>query len=91
MNAAPSFAMPGGSIPALGYGTGPMTGGMSADAVLTALKIGYRHIDTGRKYGTEHLVGEAIAASGIPRADIFVTTKVSHKSGKLSPSNPRRN
>ena len=79
MTTTPSFAMPGGSIPALGYGTGPMTGGMSADAVLTALKIGYRHIDTGRKYGTEGLVGEAIAASGLKRAEIFVTTKVSHE------------
>lgn len=79
MTATPFFAMPGGSIPVLGYGTGPMTGGMSAGAVLTALKTGYRHIDTGRKYGTEGMVGEAIRASGLKRAEIFVTTKVSHE------------
>ena len=54
-------------------------GGLSAEAVRTALKLGYRHIDTGRKYGTEGAVGEGMRASGIPRADIFVTTKVSHE------------
>lgn len=77
--AALSFAMPDGTIPAIGFGTSPMTGGMSAETVLTALKAGYRHIDTGRKYGTEAAVGEAMRASGLPRADIFVTTKVSHE------------
>lgn len=79
MSAAVSFAMPDGTIPAVGFGTSPMTGGMSAETVLTALKTGYRHIDTGRKYGTEGVVGEAMRASGLPRADIFVTTKVSHE------------
>ena len=74
-----SFAMPGGAIPALGFGTSPMTGGMSADIVLAALKAGYRHIDTGRKYGTEGAVGEAMRASGLKRDDIFLTTKVSHE------------
>jgi diketogulonate reductase-like aldo/keto reductase len=74
-----SFAMPGGAIPALGFGTSPMTGGMSADIVLAALKAGYRHIDTGRKYGTEAAVGEAMRASGLKRDDIFLTTKVSHE------------
>jgi diketogulonate reductase-like aldo/keto reductase len=79
-----SFAMPGGSIPAIGFGTSPMTGGMSADTVLTALKAGYRHIDTGRKYGTEGAVGEAMRASGLKREDVFVVTKVSHEN--LRPS-----
>jgi diketogulonate reductase-like aldo/keto reductase len=74
-----SFAMPGGAIPALGFGTSPMTGGMSAEIVLTALKTGYRHIDTGRKYGTEGAVGEAMRASGLKRDDIFLVTKVSHE------------
>lgn len=74
-----SFAMPGGSIPAIGFGTSPMTGGMSADVVETALKAGYRHIDTGRKYGTEGAVGEGMRASGLKRDDIFVVTKVSHE------------
>jgi 2,5-diketo-D-gluconate reductase B len=79
MTAPHSFAMPGGSIPAIGFGTSPMTGGMSADTVLAALKVGFRHIDTGRKYGTEGAVGEAVRASGLPRDDIFITTKVSHE------------
>src|SRR5688500_6477710 len=56
-----------------------MTGSFSADAGVTALKAGYRHIDTARKYGTERTVGEAMRASGVPRGDIFLTTKVSHE------------
>ena len=78
-----SFALNGDStphaMPALGFGTSPMTGGLSVETILEALKAGYRHIDTGRKYGTEEAVGEAMRASGIPRAEIFVTTKVSHE------------
>jgi len=66
-------------MPALGFGTSPMTGGMSAETVLAALKAGYRHIDTARKYGTESAVGEAMRASDLPRQDIFLTTKVSHE------------
>lgn len=68
-----------GAIPLIGFGTSPMTGGLSAETVLTALKAGYRHIDTARKYGTEPAVAEAMRASGVPRADIFLTTKVSHE------------
>jgi diketogulonate reductase-like aldo/keto reductase len=63
----------------MGYGTSPLRGGMDAEAVVTALKAGYRHIDTGRKYGTEEDVGAGIRASGVPRKDIFLTTKVSHE------------
>jgi len=74
-----TFAQEGGAIPALGFGTSPMTGGLSADTVGAALKAGYRHIDTARKYGTEGAVGEAMRASGLARADIFLTTKVSHE------------
>jgi diketogulonate reductase-like aldo/keto reductase len=66
-------------MPALGFGTSPLTGGLSADTVLAALKAGYRHIDTARKYGTERAVGEAMRVSGVPRNDIFLTTKVSHE------------
>lgn len=69
----------GASIPALGFGTSPLTGGLAPDTVLAALKSGYRHIDTARKYGTEHVVGAAIRACGIPRSEIFITTKVSHE------------
>jgi diketogulonate reductase-like aldo/keto reductase len=70
---------PGTAIPPLGFGTSPMTGGLSAETVAAALKTGYRHIDTARKYGTEEAVGEAMRTSGIPRRDIFLTTKVSHE------------
>jgi 2,5-diketo-D-gluconate reductase B len=68
-----------GSLPIMGYGTSPLRGGMNADAVVTALKTGYRHIDTGRKYGTEEDVGAGMRASGVPRGEIFLTTKVSHE------------
>ena len=73
------FSREAGSMPALGFGTSPMTGGLSADTVAAALKAGYRHIDTARKYGTERAVGEVIRVSGVPRNDIFLTTKVSHE------------
>jgi len=78
---ASSLAFPHetGAIPAIGFGTGAMTGGMSVDAVAAALKAGYRHIDTARKYGSEPAVGEAMRASGLPRRDIFLTSKVSHE------------
>jgi 2,5-diketo-D-gluconate reductase B len=73
------FSQETGALPTLGFGTSPLTGGLSADTVLAALKAGYRHIDTARKYGTEHAVGEAMKAAGIPRQEIFLTTKVSHE------------
>jgi diketogulonate reductase-like aldo/keto reductase len=73
------FSQEAGAMPALGFGTSPITGGLSADTVLAALKAGYRHIDTARKYGTEPAVGEAMRAAGVPRTDIFLTTKVSHE------------
>ena len=71
-----AFSQEAGAIPALGFGTSPMTGGLAPDTVVAALKAGYRHIDTARKYGTERAVGEAMRASGVPRGDIFLTTKV---------------
>jgi 2,5-diketo-D-gluconate reductase B len=75
----PAFSAHGAPIPAIGFGTSPMTGGLSSDTVVAALKAGYRHIDTAWKYGTEPAVGEAIRTSGVPRGDIFLTTKVSHE------------
>ena len=75
----PTLSAHGAKIPALGFGTSPMTGTLSPDTVVAALKAGYRHIDTARKYGTEPQVGEAIRASGVPRGEIFLVTKVSHE------------
>ena len=74
-----SFSAQGAAIPALGFGTSPLTGGLDPDEVVTALRAGYRHIDTARKYGTEAAVGEAIRRSGVPRSELFITTKVSHE------------
>src|SRR5690348_3434196 len=67
----------GARIPAIGFGTSQL--GDCGEVVSAALKLGYRHIDTAWKYGTEKGVGEGIKASGVPRADIFLTTKVSHE------------
>jgi diketogulonate reductase-like aldo/keto reductase len=74
-----AFAQEAGAMPTVGFGTSPLTGGLSVTTVLAALKAGYRHIDTARKYGTEPAVGEAMRASGIPRGDVFLCTKVSHE------------
>jgi diketogulonate reductase-like aldo/keto reductase len=76
---APILSAHGAAIPALGFGTSPMTSGLSSDTVAAALHAGYRHIDTAWKYGTERAVGEAMRASGVPRQGIFLTTKVSHE------------
>jgi 2,5-diketo-D-gluconate reductase B len=75
---APKLAAHGAEIPAIGFGTSGM-GDVRAEHIATALKLGYRHIDTARKYGTEGVVGEGMRASGVPRTDIFLCTKVSHE------------
>jgi diketogulonate reductase-like aldo/keto reductase len=64
-------------IPKIGFGTWQIPEGDAAyDAVATALTAGYRHIDTARAYGNEASVGRAVRDSGIPRDQIFVTTKL---------------
>ena len=75
---APMLKAHGAEIPAVGFGTSGL-GYITAERVAAALKAGYRHIDTARKYGTEPAVGEAIRGCGIPRREIFVCTKVSHE------------
>jgi diketogulonate reductase-like aldo/keto reductase len=75
----PTLRAHGAEIPALGFGTSQQTGALAAEEVIAALQAGYRHIDTARKYGTERQVGEAMRASGVPRSEIFLTTKVSHE------------
>jgi 2,5-diketo-D-gluconate reductase A len=65
----------GASIPQLGFGVFQIDPQDTAKTVQTALEIGYRHIDTAQMYGNEAEVGEAIANSGIPRDELFVTTK----------------
>jgi 2,5-diketo-D-gluconate reductase B len=73
----PKLSAHGAEIPAIGFGTSSL--GDCGEIVATALKLGYRHIDTAWKYGTERGVGEGIRASGVPRNEIFLTTKVSHE------------
>ena len=67
----------GKKIPALGFGTFKIPeGSVVIDAVNDALQAGYRHIDTAAIYGNERGVGEGMRKSGIPREDIFLTSKV---------------
>jgi len=72
-------------IPRLGLGTFGRTGDRGREALLTAIELGYRHLDTAQTYGTETVVRDAIAASGQPRADFFITTKV----GDINLARPR--
>ena len=66
----------GVKMPILGFGVFQIPNENTKQAVLDALKGGYRHIDTAQSYGNEKEVGEAIKESGIPREEIFVTTKI---------------
>lgn len=66
----------GAEIPALGFGTFELHKSEVFEAVTAALDIGYRHIDTAQIYGNESEVGAAIAESGVPREEVFITTKV---------------
>jgi 2,5-diketo-D-gluconate reductase B len=68
----------GVQVPAIGYGTWLVTGQDATDGVRDALEIGYRQIDTARAYENEREVGRGIAESGVPRDEIFLTTKVPH-------------
>lgn len=63
-------------IPTLGLGTFGRTGEEGTAAILAALEVGYRHIDTAQSYDTESSVGEAVRRSGLPRSEVFITTKV---------------
>lgn len=70
----------GVKIPCIGFGTWQAEeGDVAYNAVMSALKAGYRHIDTAAIYRNEESVGRAIADSGIPREEIFVTTKLWNK------------
>jgi 2,5-diketo-D-gluconate reductase B len=73
----PKLSARGVEIPAIGFGTSSL--GNCGEIVANALKAGYRHIDTAWKYGTERGVGEGMRASGVPRSEIFLTTKVTHE------------
>jgi len=77
------------SIPSFGLGTFRLTGQAVIDSVKSALELGYRVIDTAQIYKNETEVGQAIAESGVPRSELFITTKIwveNYAADKLIPS-----
>jgi 2,5-diketo-D-gluconate reductase A len=66
----------GTALPMVGFGTWQLQGRRAYEAVRYALEVGYRHIDTATMYRNEEEVGRAMAASGLDRRDVFVTTKL---------------
>lgn len=76
-------------MPLIGFGTFGRTGEAGVSAILSALEIGYRHLDTAQTYDTERETGEALRRSGLPRDEVFLTTKISTDyfgEGRLIPS-----
>ena len=78
---APDFRLPAvavgpSAMPLLGLGTWPISDEDVTEVVHVALEIGYRHLDTATAYGNEAGIGRALAASGLPASELFVTTKL---------------
>jgi 2,5-diketo-D-gluconate reductase A len=79
MSAVPSIKLNNGvEIPQLGFGTFQIPPSETRSATLEALRAGYRHIDTAEMYGNEREVAQAVRDSGVPRADVFVTSKLNN-------------
>jgi 2,5-diketo-D-gluconate reductase A len=79
MTDVPSISLnDGNSIPQLGFGVFQIDPADTVEAVSLALSTGYRHIDTAEMYGNEKEVGEAVRASGLDRAEVFVTSKLNN-------------
>ncbi|SBN62993.1 Aldo/keto reductase [Curtobacterium sp. 9128] len=74
--AEPSVPVTGGAMPLLGFGTWQIADADAPAAVQAALEAGYRHIDTATGYSNQRGVGKGVAASGLARDDVFVTTKL---------------
>ncbi|MCY7404725.1 MAG: aldo/keto reductase [Cryobacterium sp.] len=75
----PTAALSNGTtIPQLGFGTYQIAPADAKAATLAALEAGYRHIDTAEMYGNEKEVGQAVAESGLARADVYVTSKLNN-------------
>ncbi|NYE36651.1 2,5-diketo-D-gluconate reductase A [Nocardioides cavernae] len=68
----------GTSIPQLGFGVFQIDPAETAEAVTKALEVGYRHIDTAEMYGNEKGVGEALRSAGLPRDEVYVTSKLNN-------------
>lgn len=88
MTPAPLVEANGAAIPALGLGTWQLQDRECAEIVAQALRLGYRHIDTASMYGNEEAVGAGLRASGVPRTEVFITTKVWYTD--LSPGDLQR-
>jgi 2,5-diketo-D-gluconate reductase A len=89
VNAVPTITLnDGNTIPQLGFGVFQIRPADTEQAVRNALDIGYRHIDTAEMYGNEKEVGAAVRASGIPREEIFLTSKLDN--GAHRPDDARR-
>ena len=73
---SPILDVRGVSVPRLGFGTWQLTGRAAREGVRDALQLGYRHIDTARMYANEVQVGEGLRESGVPREEVWLTTKV---------------
>ena len=76
------------TVPALGFGTWALSGPAAYQATRMVLDLGYRHIDTAQIYGNEAEIGRAIRDSGLPRGEIFLTTKIAP--GNLRKADVRR-
>ena len=89
MSAVPGVMLNNGqTIPQFGFGVFLIEPKDTAEAVSTALEAGYRHVDTAEMYGNEAEVGAAVVKSGLDRADVFVTSKLSN--GCHRPDDARR-
>src|SRR5215211_4308058 len=85
----PAVALNDGTeIPQLGFGVFLVSPDQTQRTVEQALEVGYRHLDTAQMYGNEAEVGAAIAASGVPRGELYVTTKLNN--GNHLPDDARR-
>jgi 2,5-diketo-D-gluconate reductase A len=78
----------GHKIPQLGFGVFKIDPAETADAVIEALRVGYRHIDTAEMYRNETEVGEAVRASGLDRSEVYLTSKLNN--GFHRPDDARR-
>jgi 2,5-diketo-D-gluconate reductase A len=89
MSSVPKIELNNGkSIPQLGFGVFQIPPDETAESVARALETGYRHVDTAQMYGNEREVGEAIRASALDRAEVFVTSKLSNAAHR--PDDARR-
>jgi diketogulonate reductase-like aldo/keto reductase len=76
-SAAATYTLNDGTVvPAIGFGTYPLSGEEGIEAIASAIRVGYRLLDTAVNYGNEEEVGEAIRRSGVPREELLVTSKI---------------